>query len=369
MVLYLYKDEVEKLIVGTTIMGTGGGGSPKEGLDMLLGDLESGRKLILSDPDEVGPEAMVACAYLCGSITAPSKGRGKAPSRRLERPQAHMPTALAVAERRLGAAISSVLPTELGGGNTAIAFHLASLLGVSALDADQCGRSAPELMQSSYQIHGVDAYPSIVADPDGNIVVVERCATADKYEAIVRGLAVEAGGSVFVLDSAVKNEKAKQIAITRTVTKAMRLGECVIEANEKGKNPKNELLKATEGFELFTGKVSSLRLGEKAGFLAGESTFVGEGAWKGHSFRIWVKNENLIAWRDRKVIATCPDPIIVVDQKGYGVTNSELRNGLKVTIIGMKAEPIWRTEKGIELFGPRHFGFKFDYKPIEQLVA
>lgn len=357
---------MKRLILGATIMGTGGGGDPKEGLAMLLADLKASRKVILSDPDEVDPESMVACAYFCGSISAPSKRRTKARHMGI---QPHMATALTTAEKMLGANVSCILPTELGGGNTALALHLASMLGVSALDADQCGRSAPELVQSSYQIHGVEPYPSTIADASGNIVVVERCATADEYEKIVRSLAVAAGGSVFVLDSAVKNERVKQLAITRTVTKAMRLGETVIEANKEGKNPASELLKASDGFELFTGRVSSFKLDERAGFLVGEMAFVGEGAWKGHGFRIWVKNENLVAWRDGKVIATCPDPITVVDQKGYGVTNSELMKGLKVSIIGMKAEPIWRTEKGLELFGPKHFGFRFDYKPIERLAS
>ena len=31
------------------------------------------------------------------------------------------------------------------------------------------------------------------------------------------------------------------------------------------------------------------------------------------------------------------------------------------------AHALWRTAKGIELLGPRHFGFDFDYVPIETL--
>jgi len=367
MVLSLSRDEVKQLVVGTTIMGTGGGGSPKEGLKMLFGDLDAGRKLILSDPDELNPEATFVCAYHCGSITAPSRV-GRVSKRRPRIPQEYMNTALTVAENRLHSKVSCIIPTELGGGNTAVAFHLASIMGITALDADQVGRSAPELMQSTYQIHGVEAYPSVVADGYGNIVVVEKYATVDHYEAIVRSLAVAAGGSVFVIDSAVRGERAKQVALTNTVTKAMRLGERVIEANKKGENPVKELLKASDRFELFSGRISSFRLDERGGFLTGETAFTGEGPWRGHSFKIWVKNENLVAWRDGGVIAMCPDPIIVVDQKGYGVTNSELRKGLNVSIIGMKAEPIWRTERGLERFGPKHFGFKFSYKPIEKLA-
>jgi len=42
---------------------------------------------------------------------------------------------------------------------------------------------------------------------------------------------------------------------------------------------------------------------------------------------------------------------------------------MKVTVIGVRAEKIWRTSRGIKLFGPRHFGFDFDYVPIEKLTS
>jgi DUF917 family protein len=43
--------------------------------------------------------------------------------------------------------------------------------------------------------------------------------------------------------------------------------------------------------------------------------------------------------------------------------------GEEVVIVGVPAAAQWRSEKGIELMGPRHFGFDFDYIPIEELQA
>lgn len=40
-----------------------------------------------------------------------------------------------------------------------------------------------------------------------------------------------------------------------------------------------------------------------------------------------------------------------------------------MVIVGVPAAPPWRSEKGIELMGPRHFGFDFDYVPIDILQA
>jgi len=42
--------------------------------------------------------------------------------------------------------------------------------------------------------------------------------------------------------------------------------------------------------------------------------------------------------------------------------------GLEVTFIGRTVlSPAFRSPKGIEVLGPRHFGFDFDYRPIEEL--
>jgi DUF917 family protein len=40
-----------------------------------------------------------------------------------------------------------------------------------------------------------------------------------------------------------------------------------------------------------------------------------------------------------------------------------------VAVIGVKTfDDVWRTAKGLELLGPRHFGFDIDYVPIEELA-
>jgi len=38
-------------------------------------------------------------------------------------------------------------------------------------------------------------------------------------------------------------------------------------------------------------------------------------------------------------------------------------------VVGVRAEDIWRTEKGLKLLGPRHFGYNIPYKPIEEIVG
>ena len=40
--------------------------------------------------------------------------------------------------------------------------------------------------------------------------------------------------------------------------------------------------------------------------------------------------------------------------------------GFRVTVIAAPCDPRWRTPAGLELVGPRYFGYDIDYVPIEE---
>lgn len=363
----LTEDDLRHLVSGATILGTGGGGEPSSGLRTLLSDLRSRKKFELVNANELDPRSMVVCAYYCGSIRAPNrKEKSEKPAQKRE---AYMRLALETLERRLQRRISAIIPTEMGGGNTATALHVASISRLPVIDADQTGRSAPELIHSSYQIHEVRATPSVVVDEFGDVLVVDEYRNAAQYEKIVRNFAVLAEGSAFVVDSPVEAREVPRIAIMNSISRAIDLGASVEKAREKNSGPVQAALEFLRGFRLFHGHVQGFELLESEGFLIGDIRFKGAGDWKDHSFRIWVKNENIVGWRDNRVVAMAPDLICLLDENGCGITNSQLRRGMKVTVIGVRAEKIWRTSRGIKLFGPRHFGFDFDYVPIEKLIS
>ena len=68
--------------------------------------------------------------------------------------------------------------------------------------------------------------------------------------------------------------------------------------------------------------------------------------------------------RNGKVDVSCPDLICVIDEEGNPVTNPHARAGQKLTIFALPAAAIWKTEDGVDVFGPRSFGFHFDYVPF-----
>jgi hypothetical protein len=57
-----------------------------------------------------------------------------------------------------------------------------------------------------------------------------------------------------------------------------------------------------------------------------------------------------------------------MDLNGNPITNNALAKDLKVYVIGFRAHNIFRTEKGLEVLGPKHFGFDIEYTPIENVI-
>jgi DUF917 family protein len=51
------------------------------------------------------------------------------------------------------------------------------------------------------------------------------------------------------------------------------------------------------------------------------------------------------------------------------VTTDALKYGKRVLLVGLACHPLWRTERGLELAGPRYFGIDADYIPLEQRMG
>ncbi|MGN6380558.1 MAG: S-methyl thiohydantoin desulfurase domain-containing protein [Gaiellales bacterium] len=68
------------------------------------------------------------------------------------------------------------------------------------------------------------------------------------------------------------------------------------------------------------------------------------------------------------MLATVPDIITVLDSEtAHAVHTERLRYGQRVSVVAFPCDPIWRTPRGLELAGPRAFGYDLDYIPVEQL--
>jgi len=357
------KQTVNDLVVGTTILGTGGGGDPDIGRKTLEEDLEAGRKLRVIGLDELPNESLIVSPYFIGSIAPGVKA-----NRAITVPDPFS-VALDLIERHFKCKVAATVASELGGGNTAAALHVASHLNIPLVDGDLLGRAGPELHQSTAHLFDASMAPSAVVSETGNLVFVERYAHIDDYEALARHVAVISGGHAAVIDTPLKKSKALETIIPQTISRALTIGSAVRKANRDGSDPVEAARRTLEGWRIFDGMVEKYDWKNEKGFLFGEVSLSGQGKWSNRTFRTWIKNEHIFAWLDNKPIVMPPDPIIFLDKQGFGITNTTLKHGLEVSVIAAKAPNVWRTPKGLAYFGPKHFGFDYEYVPVEELVA
>lgn len=356
----LSREELEDLIRGCAILGTGGGGSPQRGLEMIQADLEKGRDLKLASLEEIPDEVLVASPYMCGSVSpedaAGSEGESREP---LE--------AFKALEEYLSERFFAAIPTEIGGGNTAAALAVAARRGIPIVDADPAGRSVPELQHTTFYIKNVPIAPLAVASAKGDIIVLKEVTDDFRAEALVRAIAVASGNHAGVADHPLEGRALKGSVIPGTLSKALAIGAAVREARSSGADPVEAAVMAGKGYLLFKGKVAQASWKIEEGFTIGELLVSGEDDYLGHRYRVWYKNEHIISWFDEEPDVMVPDLVCVLNRKtGEAITNPNCREGMEVAVIGYPAPELWRSPRGLELFGPRHFGYEIQYRTIEE---
>ncbi|MCC7181689.1 MAG: DUF917 domain-containing protein [Acidobacteria bacterium] len=277
--------------------------------------------------------------------------------------------ALKALSTHIGRPFNAVIRVEAAGA-ALTAMLVAAELGVPMVDACMSARARPEVQQSIPWINGISAAPMALVSRWGDEVVIDKTADDYRMEDLGRAVAVASGGGASAALS-MSAQELKRGVIRGSLTEALTLGRAVRQAREQGRDPVDALVKAAGGFKLFQGMVTKADMKGDRGFTWWDVELAGTGPYRGHTYTIFVKNENIVTWLDGKPDAMSPDFIQNINPKtGDSTVAKQLGGyevGQEVAIIGWPSSPMWRTPKGIEVFGPRHFGFDFDYVPIEQL--
>ena len=362
----LTKGDIEDLIVGATILGVGGGGDPGKGLEILMDLSNKGKKMVIASLEEFGSEGVLASPYFVGSVapTQPKKIMPKIVEDPIE-------VAFKLLESNLGQNIVGTVASEIGGGNTAASLAIAAKLGIPMLDGDLMGRAGPELHQSTVHIFGIPMSPSAIVSETGNEFLVEKYAGIDDYESMARYASVVSGGHVAVVDTPLSKPKARECVVLGTISRCVEIGHSRREAAEQGKDPVGAIIgKLKDAKKIFEGTVSEYTWKDEKGFLYGEAHVRGSRDFSERTLKSWIMNEHIMCWIDEKPAVMPPDLIMFVDPKtGLGITNDKLKKDTDVVVLGSSIDPVWRNDKGLELFGPRHFGFDYDYVPFEELAG
>jgi DUF917 family protein len=371
-------EDVHDLIRGLTLLGTGGGGSPDVGLDLLLPQVGAGRSIFWIPLEAVPDDAWVCSVFGMGSI-APAEPLSVEQRVKLGYPEAWVvskPMVRAVEELQAytGREVSAIVPFELGAANTAHPIDVATRMGVSVVDGDCAGRAIPELCQTTAAIAGIPFAPGAIADPWGNVLIVKETTGPVLAERI---------GKLISLATKLPDMKApcahagflmrgrdlKTVAVPGGVSRALTAGRAIRQALEREADPVAAAAHALHGWVLLRGRVVKKEWESRDGYMFGTATVEGEGEDRGHILEIWFKNENHVTWRDGAPWVLSPDLVMVMDaENGIPYTNTLLPDGARVGVVGARADPKLRTAEALMLLGPRHYGFDLDYTPIEKLM-
>lgn len=352
----LREEELEPLATGAWILGAGGGGDPYHAFLNLRKLYADGVVVSLVDPTDLADDAMVAVVSTMG---APLVGE-----ERLTDPEV---AALAVRqmEEHVGHRFDAVMSLEIGGSNAFQPLMVAAVTGLPVVDADTMGRAYPEAQHSSFAIGELRPYPLTLADVRENAVVVSRVASWKWMERISRKVCTEVGSIAATCKAPRSGKEVKEWGVLHTVSRAIGLGEAVLEARRAKDDPVAAVVDHTGGALLFAGKVVDTERRTTEGFLRGTARIAGLDEHQGAELAVDFQNEFTVAWIDDDVRVTVPDIICVLDATtGEAIGTEALRYGQRVKVVVLPAPAVQTTPKGLEHVGPRAFGYDIDFRSL-----
>ena len=353
-----WDDQVE-ILHGCAILGTGGGGQLSQGLNLMRRAHERGARIRLVDLAELPGDAPVACPYCCGTVSADIDHALLA--------QCEYPAlkALRALSEHLGKPIGGIITTELGGHNSAVAMYAAALTDVPLVDADPAGRSVPELQQSTFFLSGLSMCPMAIADVQGDCIIVKEVVDDYRAEALVRSFAVVSDNLVWVADHSAPAEEMSGAVIRGAISQAQRIGQRYLESRKAGRDVAEAVALAGGGGVRFRGTVSHMTWCNTGGFTVGDALVEGSGEWTGSQYSLMFKNEFLSGKIGDIYDVTVPDLICVFDMHTQEcVANPGLEPGMTVAVVALPSPDVWRTDSGLAVLGPQHFGLATVYRPF-----
>lgn len=333
--------------IGAAMLGTGGGGDPKIGYLMAKQAIENHGPVSLVQLHEVNDEATVAALSMMG---APSVVLEKIPNGR------EFNQLFEKIEDDFTVKIDYLYPVEAGGINSMIPIIGAAQKRVPLIDADTMGRAFPELQMVTLAIFDINAFPIFLASDSGKLEMID----ADNYQELelkARKWTVENGGQAAVGDGVLKAKDFKKAAIADVVNLSYQLGTIILERD----NPIEKLQSLGVNI-LARAKIVDVERKTEGGFNRGIVKLSGIEENQVSDYELHLQNENLAVFEQKKLLCSVPDLIMLLDyQTLLPVTTDSYKFGQRVIITALRCDDKWKLEKGLELVGPRAFGYDFDY--------
>lgn len=359
-------EDIDNLLEGLAILGTGGGGSPEWGRAILEHDLEMGRSVTLVDPQDVPDDAIIASGGFMGSVKILDKINPKDLVRRWDE-RFELQEAFKLMEKSIGRRIDYVVAFEMGGLNTPVILTLGARTGIPVVDGDGLGRAAPETQMVSFIGHGVSLTPMPLVDAAGNAIVVHHGVESTFPDSIGRWMITRGGGLGANAHYPMSGAQLKTCVIPNTITKATQLGAALKKARLNNQDPVAIVAEQLGGIHLHTGEILTIEEKEWEGFYFTNVILSG-------GVRLIIKNETMALYLDGKPATIFPDLILMLDPvSGRGLMSANLKIGDMVALVVVACHPRLReamaSDIGRSAFSPTRFGQPdLQYEPLEELL-
>lgn len=327
------------VIWGATLLGGGGGGSMKSGMDLLekykADHPEKELAVTVYEVEDMDPQAYAA-------VTA---GMG-APTKIKEVDFSAYATNAFMALQDMAAkldpprSLEYSLSVELGGFNTFVPMLISLVNDIPFIDADGAGRAVPALDTLLLHINGCDTSPLAMADGDDNQLTIKMKDPRDAHlaEEIGRHICMAFGMISGLSGWMVRQEELRKHLPCGTVTLSEKVGHVL--RNSQGKDAFAELAAAgiVECRRLTCGKVTKTENVMEKGFDYGKVYVEGDnGSWI-----IYFQNENLLVEKDGEVVMTLPDIICTYDASNHTpLTNADIAEGMEIVIGAIRCDEKW----------------------------
>lgn len=315
---------MEQAVYGGAILGGGGGGWIKDGLQKGKLALEIG-EVSLTTIDELDVKDHVACVALVG---APAAKNQYVNAKQLY-------STVNLLQRNYHSSISALMTNENGASTTVNGWIQSALTGLPVLDAPCNGRAHPTGSMGALNLSEVEDYVSYQAAAGGKAEYeisgyVKGC--LDYTSNVIRQMSVEAGGMVGVARNPVKVDYIQKHAAVGGISQAISVGEVFL----KEENPLNKVeavATVLQGRVIKVGKVHHYSLITKGGFDVGE-LYVDD-------LQLTFWNEYMTAEENGERKGTFPDLLMTFDaETGIPLVSAEIQDGAKIAVISVPKEQL-----------------------------
>jgi len=338
--IYLTKQKLKQLLLGASILSTGGGGNLNTARK-IISQIKSIPKLI--DLNEFNANDLVVTTIGVGD-------------KDVNDPIISSQNAMGIFQKLFKKKIKAIIPIEIGPVSTLTSVLIASRTKLPIVNSDIVGfRASPEIWLETISLGRLNREPIILTDGKKNTIVLYQSQSITATEVTLRNFAINCGGDAFGIGYSLTIKQIKNLVPETSISQTINLGKNLICLRQK-RTSLNQFCRKNNLYFLGKTKIVQQNLQPKNGFIQG--TYQLENGNK-----VIVKNENIALLNNSQPVLTVPDLLMLFDQKKLtGINNQDNNIGKKVIILGKKAIPIWRTKKGLKLFSPQTLGYNINQR-------